>query len=210
MHAAIDSFNFKRIVSTVLCICIAANFISCSSDSGRRRYSGSNSDDEPVETEDVIESVETSQTALSRFDPDFTFSTTDRNGVSYSERVFSENELTMINIFEPWCGPCVNEMEALERLYEDYSDSGLMILGMYSDTSVEGDLDIILSQNSVSYPILHYTSDFSQFQSGYVPTTIFIDSEGHVVYESSAYGNTYIGARDYDTWASIVENLMES
>ena len=160
------------------------------------------------------------------FAPDFTFTTTDRNGEAYDESVFAGQTLTMINFWEPWCGPCVREMPDLEKLYQDYRDRGFLILGVYSTPGMEEDVDAVLEQTGVTYPILHYTAGFEAFESGFVPTTIFVDGEGHILrhaadpellkmftqYAIEGAGEKaeilYVGGNDYAGWESIVQEGM--
>ncbi len=46
-----------------------------------------------------------------------TFETTDIDGNTYTEKVFSDYDLTLVNAFTTWCSPCVNELPELEKLY---------------------------------------------------------------------------------------------
>lgn len=135
-----------------------------------------------------------------------TFSTVDRDGNTWDESVFAGHALTMINFWEPWCGPCVREMPDLQKLQENYADRGLLILGVYSTDDMESDVDSVLESAGVTYPILHYTEAFERFESGYVPTTIFVDREGNVL--SGSEGELYIGSNSYEAWAEIVEGLL--
>ena len=138
------------------------------------------------------------------FAPDFTFSTDDRDGNAWDESVFADHELTMINFWEPWCGPCVGEMDELQRLYETYADRGFLILGVYSTPGMEQQVDDVLSSTGVKYPILHYAADFDRFQSGYVPTTVFVDREGRLVTKALAGEALLIGSRSYEDWEALV------
>ena len=137
----------------------------------------------------------------------FRFSATDRNGGLWDQNVFASHALTMINFWEPWCGPCVNEMPDLQRLSENYADRGLLILGVYSTAGMEKSVDNVLRQTGVTYPILNFCPEFQVFETGYVPTTVFVDREGNVL---SANGGApaYVGSRSYDDWAAIVEGLL--
>ena len=189
----------------------ALNESGASGEAGGSESSGSSS--EEIETAD----------ARGEFDPDFRFSTTDRNGAAYDENVFAGQTLTMINFWEPWCGPCVSEMPDLEKLYQAYKDRGFLILGVYSTPDMEEDVDAVLEQTGVTYPILHYTEAFEAFDSGFVPTTIFVDGEGHILrhsadpeivellteYESdAAYEKAetlFIGGNDYAGWETVVQ-----
>ena len=133
------------------------------------------------------------------YKPDFSFSTKDISGEKWTESCFAEAELTMINFWEPWCPPCVGEMPDLERLYQDYRERGFQILGVYS---TEENAATVIEETGVSYPILHYVPEFDVFQTGYVPTTVFVNRWGEIV------GQTQIGGRNYAAWAEIVEGLL--
>ena len=141
------------------------------------------------------------------FSPDVTFTITDRNGKDITESVFAEHELTMINFWEPWCGPCVQEMPEIEKLYEDYKDKGLMVIGVYSTEDMEADVEAVLADAGTTYPICFYSKAFDAYQSGYVPTTIFVDKNGHVITMSD--GEPYVvGSNSYEAWAQIVEKNL--
>lgn len=144
------------------------------------------------------------------FSPDFTFTIYDMAGNAYDESIFAEHQVTMINFWEPWCGPCVAEMPELEKLYEDYKDKGLLIIGVFSSTDTLDDVNKVLSDAKITYPILIYDSVFDQFQTGYVPTTIFVDQNGHIIPESNGYGdNVVVGSASYDDWAAIVTKYLK-
>ena len=126
------------------------------------------------------------------------FSTTDRRGETWTEKDLADYKLVMINFWEPWCPPCVGEMPDLEKLYETYQEQGFLILGVYSTKDMEDEVDSVLADCETSYPILHYCEDFDEFQTGYVPTTIFVTGDGELV------GETQIGSKSYEDWESMI------
>ena len=132
------------------------------------------------------------------FDPDIRFTGTDQYGNTVNEQIFRDYVVTMINFWEPWCGPCVGEMPELEQLYQD-REGELLILGVYwtEDGAAE-----VLSETGVTYPVILYDAVFERYQTGYVPTTIFVDPGGHVI------GQSYIGSRSYDEWAAVIKTLI--
>ena len=130
------------------------------------------------------------------------FSTTDRDGKVWDESALRDYSLIMLNFWEPWCPPCVGEMPELEELWQTYADRGFLILGIYSTPGVEDEVDAVLADCGTSYPILHYCAAFDEFQTGYVPTTVFLNGEGELV------GHTEIGARSLERWSGIVEDLL--
>ena len=133
------------------------------------------------------------------FEPDFRFSTTALDGTAVDESVLAGHALTMINFFEPWCPPCIAELPDLEKLYETYAPEGFQILGVFS--TEEGTAKVV-SDAALSYPVLRYVPEFDPFQTGYVPTTIFVDGSGRIV------GETKIGSNSYADWEAIIKDLM--
>ena len=97
-------------------------------------------------------------------------------------------------------------MPDLQKLQETYADRGFQILGVYSTDGMEEDVDVVLKDTGVTYPILHYTEALDRFQSGYVPTTIFVDAEGHAL--AGEDGELYIGSNSYEGWAAVIEGLL--
>lgn len=155
------------------------------------------------ETEATVQPDPEPEPGPGDYTPDFTFSTTDRDGKPWDESVFRGYTLTMLNFWEPWCGPCVREMPGLQKLAEKYAEQGFQILGIYSTGGMEEDVDIVLRDTGVQYPVLHYTKDFSAFLSGYVPTTVFVDGEGHIV-----GGRLYVGSRSFEGWETLIVEML--
>lgn len=127
------------------------------------------------------------------------FNTTDLDDNPVSLETYAGAKLFMVNFWEPWCGPCISELPALEQLYENYKDQGLVILGVYSDPDMLEEAMQLRTDNGLTYPILHHSADFRQFPILYVPTTLFADGAGNVLTEEP-----YIGSRSYEDWEQIV------
>lgn len=132
-----------------------------------------------------------------------TFSTTDIDGNTVSIDDFSDSKLIMINFWEPWCGPCVQEMPDLERLYEEYQSDGLMILGVYSTLNMDAEVKAVLESCGTTYPILRYNDEMEQYSTDYVPTTIFVDQQKNVLTTEPI-----VGGNSYDNWKEIIEDYM--
>ena len=133
------------------------------------------------------------------FEPAFRFSTTALDGTAVDESILAGHTLTMINFFEPWCPPCIAELPDLEKLYETYAPEGFQILGVFS---TEEGVEAVVQTAGLSYPVLRYVPVFDQFQTGYVPTTVFVNERGELV------GETKIGSNSYADWEAIIKDLM--
>jgi thiol-disulfide isomerase/thioredoxin len=133
----------------------------------------------------------------------FSFSTTDMRGNSVTLDNYSDAKLIMINIWEPWCGPCVREMPDLQKLYDNYKSKGFLILGVAS--SPAEDVNSVVSDFGITYPILARSDHFNAFATGSVPTTVFLDSEGYVLTPEP-----FVGSRSYEAWEDITIELLDA
>ena len=196
----------KKLLSLILCGTMVLSFASC----------GSSKSEETLNTTSETTTTASKSTEAvvtgEDFDPDFTFRTTDRLGNEWTETAFAANKLTMINFWEPWCGPCIGEMPDLQKLYDNYCDLGLLVVGVYSDTTSEADVDQILESAGTTYPILIDSKDFDIFRTPYVPTTVFIDRNGKVIVPPSGTvytgGDVVIGSNSYENWESVILSLL--
>lgn len=191
----------KKLLSLILCGTMALSFASCSSSNPAEAINTTN------ETTTAASESTAAVTTGTDFAPDFTFKTTDRLGNEWTETAFAANKLTMINFWEPWCGPCVNEMPDLERLYEAYKDKGFQIIGVYSEPEMESEVDGILKNSKISYPILNYTNEFDRFMTGYVPTTVFVDGNGHIIKMDDG-AESIVGSNTYEGWETIIKQYL--
>lgn len=137
-------------------------------------------------------------------EPEFDFRTTDLNGNEVKLSDFSDAKIIIINMWEPWCGPCVNEMPELEKLYENYKDKGVVIIGVTSSSTSAEAAEVVKGLN-IKYPVIINGSDFDIMQTGYVPTTIVVDSEGSILTPEPI-----IGSKSYEGWESVINTYLKS
>ena len=139
------------------------------------------------------------------------FETTDLDGNTVkSEDIFSANDLTMINIWGTYCGPCIAEMPELALLSDRLSSKGCAVIGVVVDIRSPSDSDTIaaakeiLSDTGVEYlNILMWDSFPDDLPSQFVPTTYFVDRNGCIV------GEAVIGAQGADDYEAVIDELMK-
>ena len=126
----------------------------------------------------------------------------------FGDRVaFSEltgYKVIMVNFWETWCPPCMGELPDLEAAYEKYKDSGFIILGVYSSSSLKEVLTTVKSIGT-TYPVLAVTEALEQYQTQYVPTTVFFNSEGELLTDEPV-----IGSMDGEQWDQLISSLLEN
>lgn len=130
------------------------------------------------------------------------FSLQDLDGNPVSEAIFAEAELTMVNIWTTWCGPCVEEMPTLAALAQQLPEN-VQIYGICKDAISEDARVLarqILADAGADFPVLvpdqamleGYLNQVSQA----VPTTLFFDRNGQQVGEA-VVGAPAEGALEY-------------
>ncbi len=127
------------------------------------------------------------------------FTTVDIDGNAVSESIIKDSKVVLVNLWEPWCGPCVREIPDLEKLYENYKDQGLLILGVYTTFEMDADAKEIMTSSGVTYPILKADQNLYSYEQDYVPATFLFDGNGKLL-ESEPIA----GAQSYEQWESVV------
>lgn len=147
--------------------------------------------------------VDTQANETTQSGVDLEFTTYDLDGNAICNEDFSDAKLIMVNFWEPWCGPCVREMPELEKLYLNYQEQGLMIVGVFYSEDCMEDAKNIVNEVGVTYPIIVGNEELATFTTEYVPTTVFFDGEGCMVSSEPV-----IGAMDYESWEQVVLQFL--
>ncbi len=116
--------------------------------------------------------------------PEFTLNDPDGNPVSLSS-VYSQHEITMIDFWAGWCGPCRRFNPTLVKIYDKFKDSGFGIIGVSLDNSKE------LWTRAIEEDKLTWVqvSDLEYWNSAaaqlyyvrLIPQNIFVDRDGKIV-----------------------------
>lgn len=110
--------------------------------------------------------------------PDFRLDTLDGTKVTLSDL---RGKIVLINMWATWCPPCRAEMPALEKSYEQYRDSGVVILGLnVTNQDSERDIPPFVEKFGLTFPILldRDGSVSALYQLKGLPTTFFVNREG--------------------------------
>ncbi len=115
------------------------------------------------------------------------FVSVDLEGNEVTEDIFADKDVTILNVWATYCGPCLNEMPELSRLSEELPDNA-QIIGMVIDVT-EGDSEMIATakeiceDNRISYTNIVLTDSVLEALTAVqaVPTTFILDSSGKTV-----------------------------
>lgn len=112
------------------------------------------------------------------------FETRDIDGNSVkSKDIFAENEITMVNVWATWCGPCRSELEELGEIDRRLAAKDCAVLGICIDAAEAADeaKDMIKQYRMDYLNILPFDGlDDDLMIQGY-PTTVFVGRDGTIL-----------------------------
>lgn len=106
------------------------------------------------------------------------FILTDINGQTRTWSEFAGKTL-IVNFWATWCGPCRMEMPVLKKIYTEYQDQGLEILGISVDRD-QRKVPPFIRQMGIPWVVLFADEDVPrEFKMGRgIPSTIIFNAEG--------------------------------
>ncbi len=149
-------------------------------------------------------------------DPSFSnFKAEDVNGNAVDESIFADYDLTMVNIWGTFCGPCIREMPELGEINREYEGKGFQIVGIVTDV-LNQDLSVSKEQLETAQEIiektgadyLHLIPSEDLLYAGVasvrtIPFTFFVDKDGNLT------GDVYSGSKTKDKWEKIIRETLE-
>ena len=109
--------------------------------------------------------------------PDFTGELMDGTSITLSEL---QGKPVIINFWATWCGPCVKEMPAFERLKDDFGDKiGIIAVNCGDDAETVKDF---VEENGYTFPVV-LDEEYSismLYPTNSIPYTVVLDAEGKV------------------------------
>ena len=110
--------------------------------------------------------------------PDFELTTSTGETIRLSEL---RGQPVLVNLWATWCPPCREEMPAIEKVYQEFKDQGLVVLAM--NMTYQDDASAVapfIERHGLTFPILlDESGDTSRaYQMRSLPTSFFIDRDG--------------------------------
>jgi thiol-disulfide isomerase/thioredoxin len=101
-----------------------------------------------------------------------------------------KGKVVMLDFWGVWCGPCVRSIPGLKKMYEEYKDQGLVILGVHTTNQGEKAASFV-AENGIEYPIVIDDNDrtVGRYKVDSYPDVYLIDHNGVLRYADVANGN---------------------
>ncbi|MEL3908448.1 MAG: TlpA disulfide reductase family protein [Treponemataceae bacterium] len=144
-----------------------------------------------------------------KFGTPMNFTSTDLDGNTVTNEIFKKADLTLINIWATWCGPCKAELPGLAKIAEKYSAQGYQVIGFVQDVTGEENVDIaksILADAGVKFTVVKNDPSMDAIYADLeaFPTTLFVDKDGNLV------GTEHIGFADEAGFDALFQKAIET
>jgi thiol-disulfide isomerase/thioredoxin len=91
-----------------------------------------------------------------------------------------DNQL-VVTFLAAWCGPCIDELPILNKLYHKYQKKGLKLIGISIDIEGPRAMQPIVDKLKIDFPIYWYgEKGVKKFKLNVIPMLFFIN-DGEIV-----------------------------
>ena len=89
--------------------------------------------------------------------------------------ISADDNRLVLSFMAAWCGPCIDELPALNRLHKKYKDSNVQIIGISIDFEGPGAMQPIIKKLNIEFPVYWCGEKaISKFNLNAIPMLLFI------------------------------------
>ena len=89
--------------------------------------------------------------------------------------VTADDARLVLSFMAAWCGPCIDELPALNKLHNKYKDRGFQIIGISIDLEGPGAMQPILKKMKIDFPVYWCGEKaIDKFKLNAIPMLLFI------------------------------------
>lgn len=176
--------KFSRKVSSImLAMALGLAVTGCGNSTEEQAQQENSQEAQQESSQETYQELTTGDVA-----PDFTAELADGGSFTLSEQ---SDKVVLLNFWATWCGPCVQEMPAFEKLAEEYKeDVAILAVNCQEDTKT---VDKFIEENGYTFPIAYDVEGMigAKYPTTGIPYTLVIGKDGVIK-------KIYLGAQDAD------------
>ena len=97
------------------------------------------------------------------------------------ELIYTKNNKMMVTFMAAWCGPCIDELPVLNKLYQKYKTQGLKLIGISIDLEGPQAMQPFIDKLKVQFPVYWYGETAVQKFSLFAIPMMFWVKDGQIV-----------------------------
>ena len=141
-----------------------------------------------------------------------TFSTKDLDGNTVTSEIFENYDVTLVNIWGTFCGPCKAELPHLEAAYKAYADKKVNVIGLTADLP-EGDAETLALAKEIwkdagcTFKALVTVDSFLPMyeQLAGFPTSFMVDKKGQLI-----PGTLHLGSLSKEGFEKLFDKALKA
>ena len=97
------------------------------------------------------------------------------------ELINTRNNKIVVTFMAAWCGPCIDELPVLNKLFQKYKAQGLNLIGISIDLEGPRAMQPIIDKLKVGFPVYWYGESAVQKFSIYAIPMIYLVKDGRII-----------------------------
>ena len=97
------------------------------------------------------------------------------------ELINTRNNKMVVTFMAAWCGPCIDELPVLNKLYQKYEPQGLNLIGISIDIEGPRAMQPIIDKLKVDFPVYWYGESAVQKFSIYAIPMTYLVKDGQII-----------------------------
>lgn len=97
------------------------------------------------------------------------------------ELIQASNNKMVVTFMAAWCGPCIDELPTLNRLYKKYNGRGLKFIGISIDIEGPRAMQPIIDKLKVGFPIYWYGEPAIKKYSIFAIPMVYLIKNGQII-----------------------------
>jgi peroxiredoxin len=102
-----------------------------------------------------------------------------------------EGKVVVVSFWATWCVPCKQELDYLQKVYEDHAEKGFTVLAIATDgPETQSKIRTVVKQKKWGFPVLLDTDGRAMAilnPRGLTPYTMFVDRKGRLAFDHEGF-----------------------